>query len=94
VADAEALIPRDGRMMHPDGSAKRTDGGHGAEDFWNMHFIVAFREPFLIITQEACSCRKVLQKYWLCGHMENVLDSTILSMRLEEIIPRKSQNII
>jgi hypothetical protein len=33
MADAEALIPGDGKMIHPDGSAKRPGGGHYAEEF-------------------------------------------------------------
>ncbi len=30
-----------------------------------MHFIAAFTEPFFIITQEVCLCRKVLWKYMM-----------------------------
>jgi hypothetical protein len=33
MADAEAVIPGDGKMIHPDGSAKRPGGGHYAEQF-------------------------------------------------------------
>jgi len=33
MADAEAVIPGDGKMVHPDGSAKTPGGGHYPEQF-------------------------------------------------------------
>jgi len=43
MADAEAVIPGDGKMIHPDGSAKRPGGGHCSERFcrsmWWAHSI-------------------------------------------------------
>ena len=33
VAGAEAVIPGDGKMIHPDGSAQRPSGGHYPEQF-------------------------------------------------------------
>jgi hypothetical protein len=47
-------------MIHPVGSARNAGLGDITKDFWNMHFIVAFTEPFFIITQEACLCGTVL----------------------------------
>jgi hypothetical protein len=45
-------------MIHPDASAKSPAGGHYTEDFWNMRIIGVSAEPFFMITQEACLCRK------------------------------------
>ena len=50
---SHAGVP-DGKTIHPAGSAKETGLGDITKDFWNMHIIAAFREPFFIITQEAC----------------------------------------
>ena len=33
TADAEAVIPGDGKIIHPDGSAKRARGAHYTEQF-------------------------------------------------------------
>jgi len=65
VADAGALIPRDNTVIHPDASAKIPARGQYTKDFWDMRVIAVFTEPFFMITQETCLCRKVLYKYVL-----------------------------
>ena len=45
----------------------KSTSGDITKDFWNMHIIAAFTEPFFIITQEACLARAVLKKHMLAG---------------------------
>jgi hypothetical protein len=48
IAGAQALIPRDSKIIHPDGSAKTPGGGHYTEDSWNMQIVGVSRSCFKI----------------------------------------------
>ena len=58
-----AWFPRRAARWQNDSSrwlCKNAGLGDSTKDFWNMHIIAAFTQPFFIITQEPCLCRRVL----------------------------------
>jgi len=67
MADAEALIPCDGKALDPEDPARRASRRHYAEDFWNMRIIGVSTELFFMITQEVYLCREFLYKYVWAG---------------------------